>query len=71
MGPRMCIGARFALIEATTALAKIIRTFIIVKPENFKVKSAYYYVFSCNSTFNTLFAGRTKASGQEHFIKSS
>jgi len=35
LGPRMCIGARFALIEATTALAKIIREYRIVPSEKF------------------------------------
>lgn len=37
-GPRMCIGARFALIEASTTLAKIIRQFRVIPAENFKVK---------------------------------
>ncbi|CAG7828176.1 unnamed protein product, partial [Allacma fusca] len=35
LGPRMCIGARFALIEATTALARIIRSFQVVPSKNF------------------------------------
>jgi cytochrome P450 family 3 subfamily A len=35
LGPRMCIGARFALIEATTALSKIIRSYKIVPAENY------------------------------------
>lgn len=36
-GPRMCIGARFALIEATTTLAKILRQFRVLPAKNFKV----------------------------------
>ncbi|XP_021967785.1 cytochrome P450 3A31 [Folsomia candida] len=36
LGPRMCIGARFALIEATTALAKIIREYKIIPSDKYK-----------------------------------
>jgi cytochrome P450 len=35
LGPRMCIGARFALIEATTALARIVRSYRIVPSKDF------------------------------------
>ena len=34
MGPRVCVGAQFALTEATLVLARIVRQFVIARAEN-------------------------------------
>ncbi|CAL8096999.1 unnamed protein product [Orchesella dallaii] len=60
-GPRMCIGARFALIEATTTLAKILRQFRVLPAANFnrnmKVQVKYILLNPADE-INVLFVKR-------------
>jgi len=73
----MCIGARFALIEATTALSKIIREYKIVPSELYnvslvsitdhKIKS---YGFLTTSILHFIVSAQPKSGSKVHFIES-